>query len=257
KNDSAAVRQTRSHSGLGEKPVAGSGPAYALNLNLSAPARVFVRGRGLDAELFGEMRLLGTTADVRPDGRFELIRGRFDLLGTRFVLTDGSVQLLGSLVPFIDFSASTDTVDATATVTLSGPATQPELHFTSSTDLPEEEIAAQLLFGKNIGDASAFQLVQLASALATLAGRGGPDIATRIRQRLRLDDLDVTVDDAGDAALTAGKYVTGKAYSQVTVDQNGRSTVEIDLNVNKNLTLKGGVGTDGTSGVGLFYSKDY
>jgi translocation and assembly module TamB len=47
-----------------------------LNLAINAPQQVFVRGRGLDAELGGQIRLTGSVSRIVADGAFELRRGR-------------------------------------------------------------------------------------------------------------------------------------------------------------------------------------
>ncbi len=258
-NDSAPVRTTRVRAGLGRDI---TGPqrqkvAYNLNLDVSAPARIFVRGRGLEAEMGGAVHLGGSTADVAPTGQFSLIRGRLSILGKRFVLDRGVVQLLGSLVPYLEFSALADTFGATTSILLDGPATKPEVHFTSSSGLPEEEVLSQLLFGDTLNDISAFQLVQLANAIATLRGGGGDGIITRLRTRAGLDDLDITADDKGSAGVKAGKYLSDKVYSEVSVGQDGKSKVEIDLDVSPDLSVRGTVGTDGQTGAGIFYSRDY
>ena len=257
-NDPAEARATRARAGVRPAGTAiQPGPVYTLDLDVSAPARIFVRGLGLDAELSGQTQLRGTTADVRPLGEFELVRGRMNVLGKRFVLDDGRVQLLGSLVPYIEFAASTDSVGATTTVTLEGPADAPELHFTSTSGLPEEEIASQLLFGNSLEDASAFQLVQLANAVTALSGAGGVDVADKLRRRLKFDDLDLTVDDDGKVALKAGRYLSDKLYSEAAVSEEGKSQIDLNLNINQDLRLRGTVGTDGTSGVGIFFGTNY
>ena len=71
----------------------------SLDLTIDAPNRIFIRGRGLDAELGGSLRLTGTTADVIPIGQFNLIRGRLDLLGNRFALNEGFASLQGDFMP--------------------------------------------------------------------------------------------------------------------------------------------------------------
>lgn len=257
-NESAEARATRARAGANPTGAAArSDPIYALDLAISAPARIFVRGLGLDAELSGQTHLRGTTAAVQPHGEFELIRGRMNVLGKRFVLDSGRVQLLGSLIPYIEFAASTDSVGATATVTLEGPANAPALHFTSTSNLPEEEIAAQLLFGNSLDKASAFQLVQLGNAVASLTGAGGVDVSDKLRRRLRLDDLDLTVDDDGKVAVKAGRYLSDKVYSEASVSEDGKSHVDINLNINQDLRLRGTVGTDGTSGAGIFFGTNY
>ena len=138
-------------------------------------------------------------------------RGRLDLLGKRLTIDDGRVQLQGALVPTIRFSVSTATDSVTATVLIEGPATAPAISFSSVPELPEEEVVAQLLFGRGLGTISAFQAAQLASAIATLSGRGGAGIVGRLRTSFGRDDLDVTSDETGNVALRAGKYIARNA----------------------------------------------
>lgn len=232
------------------------GVIYGLDLNLSAPGRIFVRGRGLDAEMAGQLHLGGTTADMVPTGRFTMIRGRLDLLGKRLKLESGIVQLQGSFVPYLNFSATADAFGNTTTVVLQGPVTAPDVHASSTSGLPEDEVLSQLLFGQGFDRLSAFQLAQLANAIATLSGRGS-DLAGRIRKALALDSLDVTADDSGNAAIRAGKYLSDTLYGEGTVTSDGKAKIELDLDVGPDLTLRGTAGTDGQTGVGVFYNHDY
>ena len=58
-----------------------------LDPTVTAQNRIFVRGRGINAELGGDLRLQGTTQDPIAIGAFELRRGRFDILGKRLDLS--------------------------------------------------------------------------------------------------------------------------------------------------------------------------
>ncbi|MBS0563606.1 MAG: translocation/assembly module TamB domain-containing protein [Proteobacteria bacterium] len=251
-----ASADTRRRAGLDTPAPAGPGAVFDLDLSISAPDRLFVRGRGLDAEMAGQMRLRGTTADMQPEGRFTLVRGRLNLLGKRFKLNEGLVQLQGSFVPDLSFSASADSFGATTSILLDGPANAPEVHFSSTTGRPEEEVLSELIFGNGFEKLSAFQLAQLANAVATISGRSG-DLVARIRERLALDDLDITADDRGSASLKAGKYLGERLYSEATVGSDGKSKVELDLDLSPDLSLRGTAGTAGQTGVGLFYNHDY
>ncbi|MCB6575115.1 translocation/assembly module TamB domain-containing protein, partial [Phascolarctobacterium faecium] len=62
-------------------PPATPGRPPALDLVINAPNRVFIRGRGIDAELGGGFRIQGTARNAIPIGNLQLIRGRVDLLG--------------------------------------------------------------------------------------------------------------------------------------------------------------------------------
>jgi len=233
------------------------GAPYRLDLAVSAPGRIFVRGRGLDAELGGALHLGGTSDDILPAGQFNLIRGRLDILGKRLTINEGLVQLQGALLPYIRFVASTETDGFTTTVLVEGNVAEPEIKFVSSPELPEEEVIAHLLFGRDLTSLSAFQALQLASAVATLAGRGGEGIVSRLRNSFGLDDLDVTSEQNGATAVKLGKYLSEKVYTDVTVGSDGKSEININLDIRPGLAARGTLQSDGATGLGVYYEKDY
>jgi translocation and assembly module TamB len=256
------VRETRRKAGLlagggAQSGAGGSARPIALDLTISAPSKVFIRGRGIDAELGGELRLLGTTADVQPSGAFRLIRGRMDILGRRLVLSRADLALEGSLVPQISVAASTESDGITSTVTVEGPADDPLVSFTSSPELPQEEVLARLLFGRGLDKISALQAAQLANAVAVLAGRGGVGLVSSLRRNFGLDDLDVTAAEDGTAALKAGKYISDNVYTEIEVDQDGKSKINLNLDLREGVTVKGRLGADGETGIGLYLERDY
>ncbi|MGV8985771.1 MAG: translocation/assembly module TamB domain-containing protein [Cypionkella sp.] len=257
-NETSAVRATRTRAGVGVTASASpAGPGYTLDLTISAPAQVFIRGRGLDAELGGSLLLRGSTANIVPSGAFNLIRGRLDILGRRLVLTEAQIQMQGALVPYIHVLASIESDGITSSVLIEGDATDPKVTFTSSPDLPQEEVLARLLFNRGLDTMSAFQAVQLASAVATLAGSGGDGVMGALRRKTGLDNLDVQSDSTGNTSLTAGKYLGDKTYSEVTVDQGGQSSISLNYDLAPHITLKGHVDSDSSTGVGVFLQRDY
>lgn len=256
----APVRRTRARAGLldegGGAQSGGPSRAFPLDISISAPNRVFIRGRGLDAELGGAFRITGTTANIVPAGGLELVRGRLDLLGKRFAFTEGQMNMEGSLVPTIRLVATTDTVDGSASVIIDGPADAPVITFSSSPELPEEEVVARLLFGRGMTSLTPLQAAQLASAVATLTGRGG-GMMDRLRQNFGLDDFDVSASESGAAAVRAGKYISDSVYVDLKLDSEGKSEVSINLDVSKSVTVRGRAGADGNTGVGVHYERDY
>jgi translocation and assembly module TamB len=258
-NTPAVVQQTRRYAGLIQTDSSenSTGGSFGLDLRILAPDRIFVRGRGLDAELGGSLALKGDTNNVLPEGRFDLIRGRLDILGKRFSLTEGLVQLQGAFDPFVRFAASTETGNTTATVAIEGQASTPELSFTSSPSLPQDEVLALILFGKDLSTISPLQAVRLAAAVRTLAGKGGDGISSKVRRGLALDDLDVTTSDTGATEARAGKYISENIYSEVTVDSDGNSQINLNLSINRSVTARGRLASDGETGIGVFVEKDY
>ncbi len=256
----AAVRKTRSYAGLlseGNDSLSSAGSDVSLDVQIVAENKIFIRGRGLDAELGGRLLLTGTTANIIPKGRFDLIRGRLDILGKRLDLQEGYVSPQGSLTPYLRLVASTSTDDYVVLVTVQGPADAPEITFSSVPELPSDEVLAQLLFGRDLTTISALQAVQLASAVATLAGRGGVGIVEKLRQKTGVDDLDITTDADGETTLRAGKYISEKVYTDVEVDSKGQSQINLNLDLSNSTKLRGSVDTEGKTGIGLFFEKDY
>jgi translocation and assembly module TamB len=260
--ESAASRATRTNAGLAAPravaDVAGRPPLpLYLDVELEAPGRIFVRGRGLDAELGGTLRLGGTTADMIPGGAFTLIRGRLDLLGNRFTLTDGSASFIGSFLPVVRLAASTESGGVVTSVILEGPADGPEIRFESVPELPQDEVLARLLFGRALASLSPFQAAQLGLSVATLTGRAEAGFIDRTRRALGLDDLDFTTDARGTTALRAGRYVSERLYTDLSVNSQGRSEVRLQLDLSPSLTLRGRADSAGRSAVGLFFERDY
>jgi len=255
---------TRERAGLLEEGAANdpatsgaSSAGIGLNISVNAPGRIFIRGRGLDAELGGSLQITGDTNNIISAGRFELARGRLDILGKRFDLEEGSAQFQGDFIPYIYFVTTTATETGTASIIVQGPADAPEVTFESTPAGPQDEVLAQLLFGRNISDISAFQALQLANAVATLAGRGGNGLIGNLRDGFGLDDLDVATTDSGETALRVGKYLTDNIYTDATVASDGTGEVSLNIDITPNLVGKATLGSDGDSSLGVFFEKDY
>lgn len=256
-NEPLAVRQTRSNAGLIDTGDRGGGGVYPIDLAVSAPSRIFIRGRGLDAELGGALRLTGDSENVLTSGRFDLIRGRLDILGKRLALSEASVMLQGDFDPYIRAVANTESAGTRIQVVVEGLASAPSIAFTSSPDLPEDEILARLIFGRDLSQISPLQALQIANAVRVLAGEGGEGLVGKLRQSFGLDNLDIRTAQDGGAGLRAGKYINENIYTDVTVDTQGRSEVNLNLSVTPSITARGSLSSDGESSLGVFFERDY
>jgi translocation and assembly module TamB len=255
----SAVRRTLAFAGQDAAAAAsgGGGPGLPVDIRVDAPNRIFVRGRGLDAELGGSLRLTGTTTALIPQGQFDLVRGRLDLLGQRLTLAEAAIALRGSFDPVLRVLAEAEAEDATIQIMLDGVASDPELTVSASPPLPQDEALALLLFGRSATQLSALQAVRLAAALRTLSGQGGTGFVDTLRSGLRLVDLDVQTDAEGNTEARVGAYLSENLYTDVTVGSDGQSTVTLNLDVTDNVIVRGRVDSDGTSGIGLFFERDY
>ena len=225
-----------------------------LDLVISAPNRIFVRGRGIDAELGGELRVTGSSRDPRANGDFEMRRGRLSLLGERLDFTRGRLSFAGDLtMPDLDFLAETKLSDITARIAVTGPAKQPAFSLTSDPSLAQDEILSRILFKKASGGLSPFQAVQLAQAVAQLSGGGGgPDVLESARKSLGLDSIDVSTGSTGGPTVGASRYISDKLSVGVKAGAKPADTAAtVDYDVTRRIKLKGEAGSDGRTAVGV------
>ncbi|WP_298495862.1 translocation/assembly module TamB domain-containing protein [uncultured Maritimibacter sp.] len=257
-NEPADVRATRARANqLDQSGGRGGGASYNLDITVNAPNQVFIRGRGLDAELGGQLRIGGTTQNVVPQGGLQLIRGRLQLLGNRLDLTEASATLQGDFNPYIRAVAQTTVDEVSIQIIIEGFATSPDVTFTSTPDLPEDEILSRLIFGRSVADISPLQALRLANGVATLSGRSGAGVVGNLRQGFNLSDLDVGTNDDGTLAVRAGTYISENVYTGVEVGADGTAEVNINLDLTPNLKARGAVGTDGNTTLGIYFEKDY
>nr|WP_110749814.1 translocation/assembly module TamB domain-containing protein [Phyllobacterium leguminum] len=227
-----------------------------LDVEVNAPNRIFVRGRGLDVELGGSVRLTGPVTNIHPIGAFTLTRGRLDLLSQRITFDEGQVTLVGDLNPQLNFVARAQKSDIVVIITVTGTVDDPAIAFSSQPELPQDEVLARLIFDRSLNELSAFQIAQLAAAAAELAGGKNTSLLGSLRRSTGLDDLDIVTDTKGNAGVRAGRYIRDNVYLGVEAGANGDTKGTINLDITKDLKAKGALGTSDSS-IGLFYEKDY
>lgn len=244
-----------------------------LNINVDAPRQILVKGRGLDAELGGELRIRGTSEEPRVGGGFELQRGFFTLASSKLTFSNGTVTFSGTglknrIDPTLDFTASTQVVDVTANVRITGLADAPKIELSSTPDLPQDEILARLLFGQSASQLTALQVVQIGAALATLGGGGGGSSlnpVAKIQKALGLDRLSVgsatTTGPTGaqqstGASIEAGRYVSSRVFVAVKESTTGASQLVVDVDLTRHLKIQTKLGNGNTSAQGTTPEND-
>jgi len=239
------------------------GTPWPLNLEVTviSPGRTFVRGRGLDSEWKGQLRVSGKVSQPSITGTVSVVRGKADFLGKSFDVKRGTIAFGGNFPPspFIDVTAEATAKDVTAQLSIIGILPSPEIKLSSQPLLPTDEILARLLFGRSARNLTAVQAFQLANALNTLS-RGGPDLLGRSRRLLGVDRLTIknTGEKQEDTAVSAGKYITEDVYIEMEKGispETGKASVKWDLT--PNVTVDTEVGINADSGVGVQWKWDY
>ena len=233
-----------------------------LDVPVLMPGQVYVRGRGLDSEWRGELRVSGKSIEPAISGTLAIVRGHFNFLGKRFALKSGSITFDGRIppAPHMNLLAEARTKDMTAQLQLSGPVARPEVALSSEPVLPSDEIISRLLFGRGVANISPVQALRLAQAVNTMAGGGGFDFLERTRRLLGIDQLEVKQagEDPREATISAGKYVGEKVYLEVERgigSQSGKASVELELT--PNISVETEVGANAEGGVGLNWKWNY
>ncbi|PSC03363.1 hypothetical protein SLNSH_19005 [Alsobacter soli] len=237
-----------------------AGPPFvaAFDLTLTAQNRIFVRGRGLQAELGGDLRLTGTSKDPNAVGAFNLRNGRIDLAGQRIDLVRGRLTFAGDLTPQLDFLAQTQAADVTAQIAVTGLASQPEFAITSTPPLPQDEVLSRILFNRAAGGLTGVQALQLAQTIAQLSGGGGPDLLGGLRKALGADSLDITSGASGGVGVGVSRYINRHIRFGVRAGSTAADTgVGVDIDVTKNVKLRGQVGANGGASAGAAYEIEY
>jgi len=216
-----------------------------LDVTLDAPRKIFIRGRRLDAELGGKIHISGNIAKPIPDGEFKLKRGQFSIAGQTLDFDQGLVGFESNQLtnPSLNFVANSTRNNITATLTVAGSAQQPTFTLSSTPSLPQDEIMANLLFGKGTASLSPLELVQIATTLASLTGltSGIGDPLDDVRKKLSLDRLSV---GGANPSLEAGRYIAPGVYLGASQGISGgtpQATIQIDIT--KGLKLQGGIGS--------------
>lgn len=219
-------------------PPAGSG---SLNVKINMLPRFTVEGRGLTSLWKANLLVGGTPTDPRVTGDISSVKGNFDFLGKNFALTKGVVFFGGGAIsnPLLDIELTNETPDLTARILVTGPVSKIKLTLTSEPEMPRDEILAQVLFGKNMSDLSRLEALQLAGAVAQLAGfgSGAGGILDMAKKTLGVDVL--RLGTASDAAgqpgeetasgttIEMGKYINDMIYMGVQQGMKADSTAFI------------------------------
>ncbi|GIK48542.1 MAG: translocation/assembly module TamB domain-containing protein [Hyphomonadaceae bacterium] len=209
-----------------------------LDVRITAPARIYTRGRGVDAEWALNLRLTGTAASPQLHGTARIIRGTIALSGQPFEIDEARITFGGDpLDALIDLTATRSTADLTAYMRLSGTARDPEISFTSDPGLPEDEILPQILFGRSVEDLSALEAAQLAASLAALSGQASLNLVDAARAAAGLDRFNVRQDENGGFLVAGGVYLTRDVYLEVARTGLGETQTRVEYTVRPRLVL--------------------
>lgn len=242
---------------------AAAAPAlWKLDIRVRADNEIYVTGMGLDSEWKTNMRVTGTTAAPRVNGRLEVLRGRYSFSGHQFDLEQGVITFNGPMLnPTLQIKAQTRIDTVTAGIQVAGSAQQPDISFISTPTLPQDEILSRILFGDNVANLSPLQAVQLAAALNGLRGGGGGlNPMGKLQGASGIDRIGIVSGDEATGrgtSLAVGQHISNNIYVEVVTDSRGFTATQLEIALSRALSLLSKTGTNAGSSANLRYSKDY
>lgn len=237
-------------------PAAAAEGQGSLNLRIRAPGRFIAEGHGLTSEWQANLLVSGSPAAPMITGELRAVKGNFDFLTKNFALTRGVITFGGGSLsnPLLDIVMTNETPDLTAHITISGTVSKMKLSLSSEPSLPKDEILSRILFGRSANELSRLEALQLAGAVAQLAGfgSGGGGMLDFTRKALGVDVLRLGTSStgaagepgdqtAGGTTLEMGKYIGDLIYVGVEQGMKPDSTafiIQLELTPRINLELR-------------------
>jgi len=236
---------------------------WKFDIKARALNRLSVTGLGIQSEWRANLRIGGSVTEPAIVGRADLVRGSYEFAGRQFDLQRGTIRFQGEVPadPTLDILATGDTQGLTASIRVTGTGQRPEIAFSSTPALPEDELLSRLLFGTSITNLSAPEALQLAAAIASLQGGGnGLNPINALRNAIGLDRLRILPGDTvtgQKTSVAAGKYITRRAYVEIITDGQGYSATRAEFQITRWLSVLSSISTIGRQSATVKISKDY
>ncbi|MEO7690125.1 MAG: translocation/assembly module TamB domain-containing protein [Sphingomonas sp.] len=260
------VRRKGTSRAQAAREAAAEGPPglFKLNLRIRADNRLYVSGMGLESEWSADLRVRGTSAAPVVVGNVDLVRGTYSFAGRRFDLDQNSViRFEGGAPsnPVLSLKATGSVSGTAITINISGHAQNPQISFTSSPSLPQDELLSRILFGNSVTSLSPIQALQLAAALNSLRGSGGGlNPLGKLRSASGISRLRILGADEATGrgtAVAAGKYISNNIYVEIVTDTKGFTATQLEIALSKALSILSQTGGANGTAINLRYSKDY
>lgn len=235
-----------------------------LDVGISIPSGVWIRGQGLEAELAGDLRLAQKGAYPTITGELNAVSGRFLFLGHTFVVERGRAVFYGDdeANPSLDLLLAANVQGTVVRVRFQGTAKEPELSLESDPEMPEGDILSFLVFGRPVDELDNDQMGLLqrrATEVATTFGMA--EIESRLARQLGVDMVTIRRARNGGKgnALLIGKYITRKVLLKYEQALENRESFYVNLEyfLSRHLKVETLFGHQNQSGADLTWSADY
>ena len=234
------------------------------NVQVELPQNVWVRGPGTAVELGGAVILTKELDEPFVlGGTVETVRGFASFYSGKFAVEQGRVTFTGSpeINPVLDVTVTREVAGYVVSIHVSGRAKSPQLHLSSTPDLPQADIVTLLVVGKTTDRLTASERSGLSGQAQQIVGNvAAGELEQLLAKPLGLDSVDIqTGEKLGDGRVSIGRYITQDiflSYERQLGDKEGNK-VGIEYSVNRHLKLKGSSSDTGASALDILWRIDY
>lgn len=234
--------------------------AVKVDLDLDLGDRFVVKGKGLDAQLGGALKLVSVGGAMPSSrGSIRVVKGVYSAYGQRLEIDRGILNFQGPLDnPGLNIIALRKNQAVEAGVAVTGTALAPSVRLVSDPAVPDSEKLSWLVLGHGVEGSSGSEFNALqAAAGALLAAGDSVSLQQRIAHAAGLEEIGLK--GAGgleNTVLTLGKRISSRAYLSFEQGLSGADTlVKINYLLTKRLSVRAQAGV--VPAIDLFYSFSF
>jgi translocation and assembly module TamB len=234
--------------------------AVSFDLDLDLGEAFFIKGKGLDAQLGGALKLASVEGALPSSrGSLRVIKGGYLAYGQRLDIERGILNFQGPVDnPGINILALRKNQPVEAGVSLTGTVQSPSVKLVSSPTVPDNEKLSWLVLGHGVEDSSSkeFNALQVAAGALLSAGES-VTLQQGIAHAAGLEDLSLKGKGGlENTVLTLGKRLSSRAYLNFEQGLSSTNTlVKINYSLSQRLSLRAQAGA--TPAVDLFYTFSF
>lgn len=245
-----------------EKPGAQASQTLPVRfeLDLDLGDRFYFKGKGVDAQLAGAVRLSGNSAAApRMTGSIRVTKGAYAAYGQNLAIERGILNFQGPLDnPGLNVLAMRRNQTVAAGVSVSGSARSPQVKLVSEPDVPDNEKLSWLVLGHGTDGVTGEEFNALQAAAGALLQAGeSVTLQQRIARAAGLEEVSLKGDGSlANTVLTLGKRLSSKAYLSYEHGLGGAATlVKINYDLSQHLSVQAQAGETGA--LDLFYTFSF
>lgn len=243
---------------LGSPVKSGQRVAATIDVGIDLGTGVALSGRGLDAVLNGNMRLVSTSGEpLRAQGTLNIVRGTYSAYGRKLAIEQGVLRFNGPLNnPSLDILAMRRGAEVEAGVAVRGTVLVPRVTLVSEPTVPDAEKLSWLVLGRALASAGSGDAGALQAAAASLLSQGAAaGVESQLASSFGLENFSVGKSNDGlqQRIVTVGKQISARLY--VSYEQgleNTSSVLHFKYTLTPKLTVEAEAGA--RSALSLFYN---